>query len=96
MTSSDQQATQLRECCCGTLTTSETCLDCGAHPVPVWECYTPGGRCVGYVLGYSGADAVESVSQSPQFDRYQAIQPRPCYRTPEQGPIPEIKECSHD
>ena len=84
---SDTPTPQLRECACGTLTNADRCPDCGACPYPLWTVHTLSGRCVGYVAATFTSDAITSIQQSPQFDRYKALQPRPCHATPEQGPL---------
>ena len=78
---------QLHECTCGTLTNETQCPDCDGIPFPLWTVHTLSGRTIGYVAGTSPADAIRSIQESPQFDKYQALQPRPCMKTPEQGPL---------
>lgn len=79
---------QLHECSCGTLTDNDfVCPDCSRRPFPVWTVHTPAGRCVGYVLGYSEADAIESVRQTPAFDNLALLEVWACYNSPEIGPI---------
>lgn len=79
---------QLHECQCGELVDGRVlCPECGSSDVyPVWNVYTLKGRCVGYVHATSGADAIATIQQAPAFDRYLALQPRPCMATPGQGP----------
>lgn len=84
----EQLARQLRECSCGTLTNDERCPDCGSAAFPLWTVHATDGRRVGYVAGCSERDACDSIEQSPEFDRYLALQPHPCFNTPEQGPLP--------
>lgn len=78
---------QLRECPCGTLTADDACPYCGRPTYPLWTVHVSDGRCVGYVAGFNELDALESVRQTPAYDRYYSVQVRPSFSTPEQGPI---------
>jgi len=78
---------QLRECSCGTLTNNFRCPDCDKPAYPLWTVHTPSGRCVGYVSGVDAKDAIDSIQLTSKFDKHMALQPRPSYNTPEQGPL---------
>ena len=69
--------TQLHECECGTVGRFEVCPDCEKTMFPLWSVHTILGRCVGQVVGCSARDAITTIQQTPEFDSYKALQPRP-------------------
>lgn len=80
---------QLHECSdCGLANIGQAhCPDCDGVAFPMWSVYTLKGRCVGIVHGFSERDACETIVQTPQFDRYLSLQPRPCMRSTKQGHV---------
>ena len=70
---------QVHECSCGHKQKGESrdsdvyavpnCDECGEKMFPAYNVHDSRGRVVGEVCGLSHSDAMESVSQSPQFDR---------------------------
>jgi len=66
----------INSCGCGHEGTESRCPECDLTMIPKWDVKNSRGRTVGHVYGGSENDALESVKQTPQFDRFHALSVR--------------------